>query len=268
MVSLALDTPELARLYDTRGQRQYTHGRILISDLAVEPGHRVLDIGAGTGLLASHVADIVGASGSVIGIDPLPLRIAIANERARPNLRFQVGQAEDLSGFEAGGFDIVYLNSVFHWLPNKAVVLAEVERVLKPGGRIGLTTASLERLHSLEISRQSAVAQAGLGARAAAARSIAHRVGVTDVEALFRDAKLRALEVQIRSFVDYDHNVDEILEFSQSSSFGNDLSELSAEERARFRSALAAELERSREARGIRQERHLIFAIAEKPLRS
>ncbi len=58
-------------------------GQRLIQDLAVAEGETVLDIGCGTGLLAEYIAAIIGPGGSVIGIDPLPLRIEIAKHRTR-----------------------------------------------------------------------------------------------------------------------------------------------------------------------------------------
>ncbi len=265
MVSLALDTPELAQVYDVRGQRQYEHGQLLIADLGVAPGQSVLDVGAGTGLLAAYVADLVGPKGRVVGIDPLPLRIEIAKARGRRNLTFQVARAEELGAFAPGTFDVVYLNSVFHWLPNKHAALSEIFRVLKPNGRVGLSTAALERPHSVELVRQRALVAAGLAERAHVARGILHRVSSEVVDSLFRDTGFRKLQLEIRTFVDYDDNVDGILEFSRSSSFGNDLAALDDDdERKRLRAALEKEFEASRDAQGIRQERHLIFAVAEK----
>lgn len=265
MISLALDTPALAKVYDHRGHRQYTHGRILISDLAIGPGHHVLDIGTGTGLLAEHVADLVGPDGRVVGIDPLPLRIELAKKKARSNLSFQVGRAEDLRAFAPASFDIVYLNSVFHWIAEKQLVLAEIHRVLKPGGRVGFSSASLERPHSVQLIRERALAAAGLSDRSHELATIRHRVSSQHVAELFRTTGFRQLQNEIRTFVDFDANVDDILEFSLSSSFGNDLAVIKEDERARFRAALDAEFEKLREVRGIRQERNLIFAVAERP---
>jgi arsenite methyltransferase len=72
----------------------------------------------------------------------------------------------------------------------------------------------------------------------------------------------------IRTFTDHFRNVDEVIAFNRASSFGNELAGLGPVERARLRDAYAKELERSRDAEGIRQERHLIFAVAQKPLAS
>ena len=137
MVSLNLDTPELAATYDVVGQRQFSHGKLLIQDLGVRYGQRVLDVGAGTGLLAAYVASIVGPQGKVVAIDPLPLRVELASKKAA-EVEAKVGRAEDLSAFPANSFDVVYLNSVIHWIPDKAKVLAEAHRVLKPGGRLAI----------------------------------------------------------------------------------------------------------------------------------
>ena len=82
LVSLELDTAELAQQYDRiSAERQFRVGQLLIRDLALQPGESVLDIGSGTGLLAEHAAGIVGPGGPVIGIDPLPLRVEIAQLR-------------------------------------------------------------------------------------------------------------------------------------------------------------------------------------------
>src|SRR5688572_13609511 len=116
MVSLALDSTHLAETYDRVGERQYNHGKQLISALRIAAGERVLDVGCGTGLLAVHVAKLVGPSGKVDAVDPLPLRVALAKKRAPAHLEAAVGAAEDLSAFASGTFDVVYLNSVYHWL--------------------------------------------------------------------------------------------------------------------------------------------------------
>jgi len=200
----------------------------------------------------------------VLGIDPLPLRIDLARSRSQRNLEFRVGVAENLGELKAESFDVVYLNSVFHWLPDKLTVLKQIHRVLKPNGRVGFSTASLEKPHSVEVARQRALAKSGLAEHLELGRGIPHRVDIRGVRTLFQEGGYRSLQLEIRTFVDYDKNVDEVLEFSKSSSFGNDLSAFTDEQRQRFRAAFEKELETTRDAKGIRQERNLIFAVAEK----
>jgi len=119
--------------------RQFKSGQNLISELGVAPGETVLDVGSGTGLLAEFTADTVGITGAVMGIDPLPLRVELATRRSRSNLNFAVGDAKDLSSFPRASFDVVYLNAVFHWLHEKITPLRQFNRVLKAGGRLGIT---------------------------------------------------------------------------------------------------------------------------------
>jgi len=81
-LSLKLDTPELAQQYEKfSADRQFVAGKTLVAKLGVRNGERVLDVGSGTGLLAEHAAKLVGPTGSVVGIDPLPHRIDIARRK-------------------------------------------------------------------------------------------------------------------------------------------------------------------------------------------
>src|SRR5262245_32614627 len=150
-VSLTLDTQELAHHYEqVSAAHQFKAGQMLIAELAVAPGEKVLDVGSGTGLLAEYVAGLVGPTGSVVGIDPLPLRIALAQQKERANLSFTVGTAYDLHEFPEAGFDVVYLNAVLHWLPDKSGPLREISRVLKQGGRLGISTGSKDHSNQLQ----------------------------------------------------------------------------------------------------------------------
>jgi ubiquinone/menaquinone biosynthesis C-methylase UbiE len=111
----------------------------LIAQAALEPRQAVLDIGCGTGTLAilikqSH-PDI-----AVFGLDPDPPALARARrnaERAGVSVRFERGVAEALEQAD-GTFDRVFSSLMFHHLgrDERSRVLAEVRRVLKPGGRL------------------------------------------------------------------------------------------------------------------------------------
>jgi len=137
--SYAHDTPRLAETYHRISDAQFSGGQKLVEMLGVKAGDRVLDVGCGTGRLARWIAECVGPDGSVAGIDPLADRIAVARENCR-GIRFEIGGAEDLGCFADASFDFVCLNAVFHWIQDKPRALAEIQRVLRPGGRLGGTT--------------------------------------------------------------------------------------------------------------------------------
>jgi ubiquinone/menaquinone biosynthesis C-methylase UbiE len=115
--------------------------RLRTADLAqLQLGEAVLDVGCGTGALAMEVYKCVGPTGHVCGIDPGPRQIARAHfkaERASLPIDFQVGVIEQLA-FPDRSFDVVLSTLVIHHLPDdlKRLGLAEVARVLKPGGRL------------------------------------------------------------------------------------------------------------------------------------
>lgn len=111
--------------------------RHFISFLKPQKGHALLDIGCGVGHDVHMLADLVGQTGLVVGIDKSQVMIEEAKRRFRRTaapVEFHAYDAHKLQ-FDQDCFDGVVCFSVLTHCEEPAAVLSEVKRVLKPGGR-------------------------------------------------------------------------------------------------------------------------------------
>lgn len=153
-ICLSLDNEELAKSYDITSNSQFETGIKLVEGIGIKAGDKVLDIGSGTGRLGAYVADLIGAAGSIIGIDPLEERIKIANSKNQySNATYKIGTAEDLSFIPDNIINVAYLNEVFHWINDKEKALKEIFRVLKPKGKLGITTVPKECMDYSDLTK-------------------------------------------------------------------------------------------------------------------
>jgi arsenite methyltransferase len=264
-LSLSLDTPDLAEHYERASvDRQFKSGKRLIERLAIKPGSRVLDVGSGTGLLAAYVADLVGPQGQVHAVDPLPYRIEIAKRKAQSNLAFSVDDAYALHGFDDASFDVIYLNAVFHWFPEKLAPLGNFHRLLKSGGKIGISTGSKDHPNRIHAIQQKVLSQPVYQTYIQPEQGLPQRVAADELTGLLRDTGFDVLSVAVEPNTTFHVDAEAAIQHSQASSFGNLLGHLPADLRERARAEIVAELERFRTSEGLRQDGARILAIAAK----
>lgn len=119
------------------------------------PGERVLDVGCGGGLDAFVAAAWVGPGGEVVGVDMTPEMVERAREAAamvpQARVRFVLTDAERMP-FADDSFDAALSNGCLNLSPRKVELLAEVHRVLRPGGRLALCDAVLKPDKAAEVT--------------------------------------------------------------------------------------------------------------------
>ena len=105
----------------------------------IAPGHRVLDVGCGTGVVARECARIVGDSGSVTGLDLSDDMLSVAR-RISPDIDWKQGDAGSLP-FADSSFDRVLSQFALMFFPDRSLALTEMWRVLRPGGRLAVVVS-------------------------------------------------------------------------------------------------------------------------------
>lgn len=107
--------------------------------LALAPGERVIDVGSGPGLLAVELAAAVGSTGQVCGIDVSDSMLALARGRktapGNATVEYLVGGVERIP-YPDDAFDVAVSTQVLEYVPDIPTALAEIHRVLRPGGRL------------------------------------------------------------------------------------------------------------------------------------
>lgn len=112
---------------------------VMVDELRLSPGARVLEVGCGTGDDARLLAALVGQDGQVVGVDASEAMVGVAQERSSDSslpVEFALGDVRSLK-FPDGGFDACRCERVLmHADGDPARGIEEMVRVTRPGGRI------------------------------------------------------------------------------------------------------------------------------------
>lgn len=132
---------------------------LIVQALALAPGQRVADIGAGSGLLTVHLARAVAPNGKVVAtdienavLDLLRSRV----ERARLQELVEPRVVEpDTPGLEPESYDLILLAEVDHYLSDPVAWLVAAQAALRPRGAIAITNRIHHRAQALQAAKQA-----------------------------------------------------------------------------------------------------------------
>jgi len=153
----------MAQVWDAKAYEKnasFVHGMAagVLEWLAAQPGERVLDLGCGDGQLTQKIA----ATGAIVaGADASPQMVEAARGRG---IDAQVAQAEALP-FADASFDAVFSNAALHWVRGQDAMMAEVHRVLKPGGRFVAEMGGHGNVAAIRVAFMAALSRHGFGGR-------------------------------------------------------------------------------------------------------
>lgn len=172
----------------------------LLAALPLRPGERLLDVACGTGIVARLAAQPLGATGLVTGVDLNPSMLEVARAHTPTSgaaVDWRQGDAGALP-CDAGSYDVVLCQQGLQFFPDQPQALREMYRVLKPGGRVGLSV-----WRSLEHNPFNQAVIAGIAryvsAEAAASLQAPFAHGEAQVlRTLMGDAGFHQVEIQVQ----------------------------------------------------------------------
>jgi SAM-dependent methyltransferase len=124
--------------------------------LAPQPGERILDLGCGDGQLTQRLA---ATGADVRGVDASPAMVAAARSLG---VVVEEAKAEALP-FADSTFDAVFSNAALHWVRGQDAMLAQVQRVLRPGGRFVAEMGGQGNIAAIRVALIAVLARHGFG---------------------------------------------------------------------------------------------------------
>ena len=219
-------------------------------------GASVLDVATGRGSILKRVLPLIGAGGKLVGIDLSPKMIE-ENQNAikAENLSFHCMDAESLD-FADGSFDLLYCGFALFFFLDIKKALREFQRVLKPGGKIAISTWG-EIGHSRRVFKER-VASFGIDPNVTA-----HSMPTSaELHALFVEAGFTSIQIvpdQLdHLYVNFDHWMECLWHHGTRSS----LEQLNEEQLHILKAQLCEELESENRPDGFHEEFNVFYTIA------
>ena len=151
-------TRSLEALYQTRDAARRREA--VLDALQFRSGERVLDIGTGPGFLAAEMAEAVGPTGQIHGVDMSEPMLEMARKRCAGKswVTFQPDAATDLPSDDAT-FDAALSVQVYEYIADVTKALSEMYRVIRPGGRAAIVSTDWDAIawHASDGARMSRI---------------------------------------------------------------------------------------------------------------
>jgi trans-aconitate methyltransferase len=126
----------------------------VVEQLAPNEGESILDLGCGDGQLTRRIA---ATGASVLGVDASPEMVAAARKNG---IVADVGNAESLP-YSGKTFDAVFSNAALHWVRDQDAMMAQVYRILKPGGRFVAEMGGHGNIAAIRVALMAVLARHG-----------------------------------------------------------------------------------------------------------
>ncbi len=176
--------------------------RTIVAELPIKPGSRVLDMACGDGLYSVWLAERVGATGHVVGVDIATAYLELARKQAwssavAERISFQTGDIGGLP-FADDEFDVAWCAHSLYSLPDPVAALRELRRVVRPGGVVAILEN--DTLHHMLLpwpaELELAVRQAQLDALRETTRSTGKFYIGRNLFGAFKSAQLVASDIR------------------------------------------------------------------------
>lgn len=135
------DVEHWTSVFDDPERDAWQKPAALVAALGLQSGHRVADLGAGTGYLLSHLSKAVGPAGAVLAVDTEPTLVEHMRSRAEKQKLANVTPilgSNDNPRIPGRSVDLVLILDTFHHISDRLNYARALQKTLRPGGRVAI----------------------------------------------------------------------------------------------------------------------------------